>query len=194
MNVLYVALSLIVFVIFVYYVFDIRKKEGMTPLIANIWTLLMKLFAGAMLFYYAYMVVVVESPSRLDTISLLIAALGTSLVAAAKVTLGKYHTWAGYHKKETKIVSHGIYSRIRHPLYTGAILYEIAVLMYLAPRISEGETWFVALIAGVFTYMICFNIYLASLESREMKRKFGEEFDQYKARVRAFIPVRKSMI
>lgn len=193
MLLLYRAIALVVFAAFVFYVFDIRHKKGMKPLVNGTWTSLMKLLALAMLVLYAYLLVTLEEIGRFDIVALVVTAVGTSLVMAAKLTLGRYHTWAGYHLPETTIVSHGIYSRLRHPLYTGAILFEIGTFFVIFPRMSIYPTYVPAIIAGIFVYMICFNIYLATCESKAMKQKFGKQFDEYKARVRAFIPINKSL-
>ena len=193
MATIFISISLIVFAVFCFYVFDIRSKKGMAPLVSNIWTLVMKVFAGAMLALYAYLVATLQSIQWFDYVALALTTIGTALVVTAKITLGRYHTWAGYHLKDTAIVSHGIYSRLRHPLYTGAILFEVGVLSMIFPRMVVYPTWVLLSIIGIFVYMICFNIYLATCESKEMKRKFDSDFDKYKARVRAFIPFNKSM-
>lgn len=193
MIILFRVISLLVFAIFVYYVFDIRHKKGMQPLVAGMWTGIMKLMAGAMLVLYAWLAATLQSIEWYALVSLVVTALGAALVMAAKRTLGRYHTWAGYHLPDTTIVSHGIYSRLRHPLYTGTILFEIGSFFTIFPRVAVYQPYVPVTIACIFIYMICFNIYLASCESSAMKRKFGAKFDVYKARVRAFIPINKSM-
>jgi protein-S-isoprenylcysteine O-methyltransferase Ste14 len=192
MTKIFIIISLIVYVIFFIYVFDIRNKKGMEPLVSNIWTIIMKVFAGSMLVLYAYFVTTTHSVQTINVITLVLTSIGTGLVVAAKVTLGRYHTWAGYHLKETAIVSHGIYSRLRHPLYTGVILFEIGVLLLIIPRMAVYPSWMTIAVIGIFAYMISFNIYLAKCESKEMKKKFDIKYDKYAARVRAFIPIHKN--
>ena len=131
------AVALSVFFLFCFFVFDIRHKKGMEPLVPNTWTAVMKLFAAAMLVLYAYLLATTTEVSVGDLVALVVTALGASLVTAAKVTLGRYHTWAGYHLPETTIVTHGIYSRLRHPLYTGTILFEIGSFFVIFPRMDE---------------------------------------------------------
>ncbi|MDN7428162.1 isoprenylcysteine carboxylmethyltransferase family protein [Burkholderia sp. AU45388] len=164
----------------------------MKPLITGPWTSLMKLLSLAMLILYAYLIATLKEIEWFDIVALVITAVGASLVTAAKRTLGRYHTWAGYHLPETTIVSHGIYSRLRHPLYTGTIVFEIGAFFVIFPSMSIYPRYASYIIAGIFAYMICFNIYLATCESRAMKQKFDKQFDEYKARVRAFIPINKS--
>jgi len=192
MIILFRTVSLLIFAIFVYYVFDIRHKKGMQPLVSGMWTKLMKLLAAAMLVLYAYLVATLQLIDWYAVVALVVTALGASLVMAAKLTLGRYHTWAGYHLPQTTIVSHGIYSRLRHPLYTGTILFEIGAFFIIFPRVAVYPTYVPVAVACIFVYMICFNIYLASCESAAMKEKFDEKFDEYKARVRAFVPINKS--
>lgn len=191
MTMAFIILATLVFFVFLYYVFDIRKKEGMTPLVSSFWTILMKLISMVMLVFYLYLVVTTESITASSTIALILTAIGAGLVATAKITLGKYHTWVGYHKKDTTIVTHGIYSRLRHPLYTGIILFEIGSVFLIYPAVASYPLG-VPIVTLAFAYMVVFNIYLARLESGEMQKKFGVDFEKYENSVRAFIPIRKS--
>ncbi|WP_028886231.1 methyltransferase family protein [Teredinibacter turnerae] len=187
----YKVVSIVVFLVFCIYVFDIRNKKGMEKLINNAWIAFMKLVASAMLFLYAYLVIVLQTIHTTDYVALGLTSLGTVLVVTAKVTLGKYHTWTGYHLKETRIVNYGIYSRLRHPLYTGAILFEIGTLLVMGPRILIDNAVIATVIALIYVYMIIFNITMARQESEQMKQKFGKAFDDYSSQVRAFWPIRK---
>jgi protein-S-isoprenylcysteine O-methyltransferase Ste14 len=189
---LFRAVSLLIFATFVFYVFDVRHKKGMKPLVSGVWTKIMKMLSALMLVLYAYLLVTLQTIQWTDLVALAITTVGAALVVAAKLTLGRYHTWAGYHLPETTIVSHGIYSRLRHPLYTGTILFEIGAFFMIFPAMALYSTYLCATVACIFAYMIGFNIYLASCESDAMKQKFDKQFDEYKARVRAFIPFNKS--
>ncbi|MBL8573839.1 MAG: isoprenylcysteine carboxylmethyltransferase family protein [Hyphomicrobiaceae bacterium] len=183
--------TLLVFLVFAFYVFDIRAKQGMAPLVAGFWTTAMKLIAGATMAWFVWVVIVKPGVEVADWIALGLIALGTASVVAAKVTLGRFHTWAGYHKVETQLVTHGIYSRIRHPLYTGAILVEIGVGIVLFSYYRDAAPLVLAMIAAAFLYMIPFNIILAGRETEKMREKFGPVMDDYTSRVRAFFPIRK---
>jgi len=189
---IFMAVALVVFAVFVFYVFDIRHKKGMKPLITGPWISIMKLLSLTMLVLYAYLLITLKAIEWFDIVALVVTAAGASLVMAAKLTLGRYHTWAGYHLPETTIVNHGIYSRLRHPLYTGTILFEIGAFFVIFPSMSIYPEYVSYTIASIFAYMICFNIYLATCESKAMNQKFDKQFDDYKARVRAFIPINKS--
>lgn len=176
------------FAVFVYYVFDIRKKEGMTPLIPTLWTSLMKLLSAAMLAFFLYIVATMNSVAAMDWIAVLLMWSGASCVAGAKITLGRYHTWVGYHKINTVIVRHGIYSMLRHPLYTGIFLFEFGAVPIMVTRVSFE---YIVAMTAAFAYMVGFNIILAEKESAAMREKFGSAFDEYAAEVRAFVPIRK---
>ena len=184
------ALGLAIYALFFFYVFDIRRKDGMEPIVRETWTTVMKLLSIMLLGLYGALLINAQDVCGLDWLSLVPAAVGAGLVAAAKITLGRWHTWVGYHKRDTVIVQHGIYSRIRHPLYTGIFLYEFGVILYLARRATHAQTpsWIVLLVAAAFLYLMTFNITMAMRESREMERKFGDAFREYQSRVRAFIP------
>jgi protein-S-isoprenylcysteine O-methyltransferase Ste14 len=191
MTILYKSLAVLVFAVFVFYVFDIRRKSGMVPIVAQGWTTVMKILSLVMLGLFAYTVLNLAAPTTLDWVGLGFTAVGASLVAAAKITLGRYHTWTGYHLSSTTIVQHGIYSRFRHPLYTGIFLFEFGGIALIVPHLPR-EPKLLVLVGLGFLYLMTFNVAMAARESREMKRKFGVAFDAYRGRVRAFIPVRRS--
>lgn len=191
MVLLYKIVSIAIFLVFIFYVFDIRKKPGMEPLIAHIWTGIMKLTAGIMMVWFIYVVSVLQILTMFEWIALAAISLGTFSVVTAKVTLGRYHTWAGYHKVETSLITHGIYSYIRHPLYTGAVLVELGVGLVLFNYYANSHPLILIGIAAAFLYMIPFNVVLAGRETQKMREKFGAEMDAYAARVRPFIPIRK---
>jgi protein-S-isoprenylcysteine O-methyltransferase Ste14 len=185
-------LSLAVFLVFAVFVFDIRNKPGMVPIVRPIWTTMMKLLSVAMFATYVAVLVGLEAVAPADWLALGLTAAGATLVAAAKLTLGRYHTWTGFHLDRTVIVRAGIYSRLRHPLYTGVFLFEFGGLLVVAPRVPARPAVLLAVVLVAVLYLMAFNVTMARRESREMARKFGAEFDDYRSRVRAFIPVRRS--
>jgi len=180
-----------VFIIFIFYVFDIRTKSGTAPLVGGVWTTLMKLIAATISIWFLYVVIFLNEVQWQHFVALGLIIVGTSSIIAAKVTLGRFHTWSGYHKIDTELVTKGIYSYIRHPLYTGGVLVEIAVAIVLFTEYRASRIEVLVAIAAAFGYMIPFNIILAERETQKMREKFGPVVDEYTSRVRAFIPIRK---
>ncbi len=75
-------------------------------------------------------------------------------------------------------VNTGIYSRIRHPLYSGGIIYLTALVVFF-------QTWFgVAVIIPAFVIMVR----TASKEEKFLKEKLGKEYEMYMKRTRRFFP------
>lgn len=86
-------------------------------------------------------------------------------------------TVAETHRPE-KVISSGIYSRIRHPQYFGAILSHIGISILLSSFYSI-----------VSTPIIIFIIYLFSWkEENELIREFGKDYVDYKKIVPMLFP------
>lgn len=80
--------------------------------------------------------------------------------------------------KPDRIITNGIYSRVRHPQYLGGILAHIGITFLLSAYYS--------LLA---TPIIIFLIYLLALkEEKELIKEFGDEYHEYKKKVPMFVP------
>lgn len=77
-----------------------------------------------------------------------------------------------------RVISTGVYSRIRHPQYLGAILSHIGASFLLSGYYSLLVTPLVILI----NYILCWK------EEREIVREFGEEYQKYRENVPMLIP------
>ena len=84
------------------------------------------------------------------------------------------------HRPE-KIITTGLYSRMRHPQYTGATLSHIGISYLFAAYYSILVTPLVILV----NYILCLK------EEKELVREFGEDYENYKESVPMFIPRRK---
>lgn len=70
----------------------------------------------------------------------------------------------------------GVYSRMRHPLYTGSMLF-----LWLVPEMS----------ANLLALNISISLYFwigATFEERKLARHFGRAYEDYRARTPMFIP------
>jgi protein-S-isoprenylcysteine O-methyltransferase Ste14 len=84
-------------------------------------------------------------------------------------------TQSDNHQKSV-MVSHGLYSRVRHPLYTGGLL-----LIWLMPTMT----------LNLLTIFILFTIYLvlgAKLEEKRLLEEFGDDYRAYQAQVPMLLP------
>lgn len=82
-------------------------------------------------------------------------------------------------EKIEKLVTEGIYSKIRHPGYLGLIL------MYFGFAFSWGILW---ILVPVVVFVIL-TVLTAIREEAAMREKFGKKYEQYMRQVRwRFIP------
>lgn len=80
-----------------------------------------------------------------------------------------------------ELVTRGIYTRIRHPMYTAHFLWGISQTLLL---------WnFLAGFGFLVGFLVFFPLRLR-LEEANLKRTFGEAYDEYAAKTPRFIPWR----
>jgi protein-S-isoprenylcysteine O-methyltransferase Ste14 len=77
-----------------------------------------------------------------------------------------------------RVVTSGVYSRVRHPQYLGAILSHIGASFLLSGYFSL----LVSPLVIVINYILCWK------EERELVREFGEEYQRYRESVPMLIP------
>ncbi len=114
--------------------------------------------------------------------------VGTAAFAAALVLLWRSHADLGHNWSATlqitsghSLVTHGVYRRIRHPMYAAHLLWALAQGLLL-------ENW----CAG-WAFMVTFiPLYVLRVpkEERMMLEQFGQEYRDYMARTGRMIPVR----
>ena len=81
-------------------------------------------------------------------------------------------------RKEHKLVTHGIYRYIRHPLYTvGSSLFISFGMM--------ADNWFIAAL-GIFTFILM--AIRTPKEEANLIEKFGDEYREYMQRTGRFLP------
>lgn len=81
------------------------------------------------------------------------------------------------HRPE-EVISNGIYSRIRHPQYFGAILSHIGISILLSSLYSILATPIIMLIVYLLSWK----------EEKELLKEFGKKFENYKNSVPMLIP------
>jgi protein-S-isoprenylcysteine O-methyltransferase Ste14 len=74
--------------------------------------------------------------------------------------------------KAQALVTHGLYSRIRNPIYVFGALTLVAFLLYINQPLG----------LCLFVVIIPLQIYRARQEATILEAKFGEEYRQYRAR------------
>ena len=89
--------------------------------------------------------------------------------------------WRRIHqaRREGRLVTDGIYARIRHPQYTGLFLIVFGEGVVHWPTIVSVLAFFVIVVAYTL---------LARREERQMLEQFGDEYRAYQRRTPMFIP------
>jgi protein-S-isoprenylcysteine O-methyltransferase Ste14 len=77
-----------------------------------------------------------------------------------------------------RLLTEGIYSRIRHPRYVEVLLV-MASLALVANNLATYVNWIVAIPSVLL---------IVRIEERELRDRFGAEYDAYCARVPRFLP------
>lgn len=114
-------------------------------------------------------------PTALGIILLL---LGTALRAQARRTLKMYWSPVVRVLPDHRLVTQGLYMRLRHPGYLGEILIYLAVPVFLSSAY------------GVVAMLLIlpFILYRIRVEEKTMTEKFGDEYRRYAKSTKRLIP------
>jgi protein-S-isoprenylcysteine O-methyltransferase Ste14 len=106
-------------------------------------------------------------PTRL--IGLLVALIGLAGVILSRYTLGQSFSIA---PKATALVTSGIYSRIRNPIYVSGMIFLIGVVLIIErPKLL-----------AVLLVLIPMQIVRARREAAVLEAKFGDPYREYRKR------------
>lgn len=132
----------------------------------NVMTLLLGLFAFG---YAAYFVVTSHQPwTALKIAGAAIAIPSFVLFLLARIQLGGAFSIKA---KAQKLVTSGIYARIRNPIYVFGGLMVAGLFLYFRP------IWLLA-----FIVLVPLQIARTRKEEKVLAEKFGEEYQRYKAK------------
>ena len=112
-------------------------------------------------------------------VGMAIVLLGTALRWQAIRTLGSSFTGSVVLEEAQKLVSHGLYRRIRHPAYTGILLVVLGFGLMM-------DNW--ASILAITTGMFVGLLYRISIEEAALCQYFGQDYRDYMACTKRLIP------
>ena len=110
-----------------------------------------------------------EAPEIARWTGLLLALIGLAGVILARYTLGRSFSIA---PKATALVTTGIYSRIRNPIYVSGMFFLVGIGLVI---------WRVELLV-VFLAVIPLQIIRARQEAQVLESRFGDEYREYRKR------------
>ena len=102
-------------------------------------------------------------------VGLVLGLSGLAMVIIARYTLGRSFS---VRVKATALVTTGIYSRIRNPIYVGGVILLIGIAIVL---------WNPYILA-VLVVVIPMQIWRAGKEAKVLEEKFGDEYREYRRR------------
>jgi protein-S-isoprenylcysteine O-methyltransferase Ste14 len=107
--------------------------------------------------------------TAVQTLGLCLAVIGFVLLTVARFQLGNSFSVTPQAKQ---LVTRGIYSKIRNPIYVFGLLFLFGYILLLG-----RFTWLLAIVV-----LIGLQIWRARKEARVLEEKFGEDYRAYRAR------------
>jgi protein-S-isoprenylcysteine O-methyltransferase Ste14 len=105
--------------------------------------------------------------------------VGLWLLYRSHADLGKNWSITLEVRETQELVSHGIYRRVRHPMYLALLMYAIGQALVL-PNWLAGPAYLVAIVL-----LVALRV---GPEERMMRDEFGQEYEDYIARTKRLIP------
>jgi protein-S-isoprenylcysteine O-methyltransferase len=108
-----------------------------------------------------------------------LALIGTGTRFGAVSHLGRWFTNVVTTQAEQKIVRDGLYRYIRHPSYTGSLIF------FLGIGISTGSVWGAVLVMALMSYALLRRI---KVEEKVLAASFGQEYLDYMKTTKKLVP------
>lgn len=103
---------------------------------------------------------------------------GAAIACWARILLGANWSLSVQKKEEHELIKNGIYSLVRHPIYTGLLL------LFIGNAIIVGD--YRAIIAVVIVLISL--LYKINKEEELLTNTFGEKYSDYKSKTKKLVP------
>lgn len=114
----------------------------------------------------------------INIIGIIFAIIGLIIAISARITLGKNWSSAVVLKEKHQLITSGVYSYVRHPIYSGVLLMILGSAITLASPIA-----ILILLAVLVTYIFKIND-----EEKLLSKYFAKEYIKYKKHTKVLIP------
>lgn len=178
--------------LFVWYGMDVRAKAGAQNFVAPSWQILMKASSFSLIGAFVWIAMIAREVNEIDWLALVAMASGTGFVIAAKRALGSAHTFTGQHLEKPRLVTKGVYSITRNPLYFGVFQCETGASLFVlkqAPVLfPQSYLAIFAVLTAALVYAIVFNLRMARKEASFLESYFGDDYRRWSATVGYIAP------
>ena len=114
--------------------------------------------------------------NMLSAFGLALFSIGVSIRRIGKKTLGEHYSYGLI--TPVKLITHGIYKHIRHPMYLAMLLYTMGMPLIFSSVYGFLVTlWFIPLI-----------LYRIRIEEKMLIEKFGEAYREYMKKTKKIVP------
>jgi protein-S-isoprenylcysteine O-methyltransferase Ste14 len=158
------------------------RRLGLRRALAIYYTLMVAFVAGV--FLLRKTLLAVDFGTNPVLIAVAVPMLAASIVLRRKISRHlRFSTLGGLPELAPEshpqpLLTEGIYSRIRHPRYVEVLLV-MASLALIANNLASYVNW----IIGIPSVLL-----IVRIEERELRDRFGAEYEAYCARVPRFVP------
>lgn len=120
----------------------------------------------------------ISALSAWNLLGVFLIVAGFAILLTAQITLGRYHTSVPMIWDDHKLIRHGIYRLVRHPLYLGVI------------TVCIGLAVFSPSLPGLLIMSLLIPIFLIriGIEERLLVETFGDAYREYQRTTRRLIP------
>lgn len=109
---------------------------------------------------------------------IILFVIGVAIRMVGKMTLGRFYSYGLVIKRDHKLVTHGIYRYVRHPIMLAAIIYSVAIPLSLMSMTGSV----------IMLGLIPFIVYRIGIEESMLLDRFGDEYRDYMKRTKRMIP------